>query len=335
MIASVFEHKDVDDVVRRVNLTGKGVDWIFTCIHGCEQLAVEEVIQPLKHLGNSIEILKPDYFYRDKFVPKEATWRNLRLNYAAELAVKKAIWLIDTDIWFDSRFIDEYMALYEQFPVRPVITQPTIRQNTQDPYMMVNQNFWDMDILKLAYTTFVELQVTMMDPKFFVWLMDYASELIDTEYEYGSDFGMDTVWCGLGTVYDPEAFRGAGVSPCGIIALPVDHLDNHTDVFQNYLSEVGEGMKIFQTEAFGRLNRKGNHLREKLHENNPFKDQACRACCLHQCLGNETVAPPGAPGAALLAQNCCREKMACDALPEVCELDPGATVLFPVYTNAA
>lgn len=334
IVASVFEPKDVHDVARRVNMTGKGVDWILTCIHGCEQLAVDEVIQLSKHLGNSIEILKPDFWYRHRFIPKESTWLNLRKNYAAELTAKKAIWLLDTDIWLDRRFIDEYVALYEQFPVRPLMTQPTILQNTQDPRMKNNQNFWDMDSMKFAYSSFIEEQAVMMDPKFFVWLMDYAVDLISAEYAYESDFGMDNVWCGLGTVYDAEAFRGAGVSPCGIIALPMYHMDNHTDIFQNYESEVVKGMKIYETEAFKKLAPYGTFLRDKLQENNPLKDQACRVCCLHQCQGNETL-HPGAGGEDMIAFMCCHTKMACDALPEVCELDNGEQILFPVYTHAA
>merc|ERR1719433_2065276 len=162
LIASIFLPEDLPKMVSRVRKAGKGVDWILTCINeGCEQLVCEECSDLSKELGNSIDILRPTFPARNPggileplrkdFIPKELVWVHLRTDYSDVLARKKAIWLIDTDIWFDDHFIDDYMSLYQQFPVPPLITQPTIRQNTQDYAKKTNQEYYDLTGLKTAY----------------------------------------------------------------------------------------------------------------------------------------------------------------------------------------
>lgn len=175
-----------------------------------------------------------------RFYPKLQFWLQ-----ALDLIERHAfVWLADEDISFRNCDVRAYWhRLHTAFSTRgaPLISQPTIRAlqtaSNGDPAgkwdQMLNTNtLWSggacAGVVALE-TSFVEQQAAVVDTAFFVSQRERWAALAKLQHEHGSDFALDTVWCGAAALY---VGQGHGTRqtrvPCAIITLPITHADTRT-----------------------------------------------------------------------------------------------------------
>ena len=134
------------------------------------------------------------------------------------------VWMVDEDIAFHGNF--DYSAFWRrhqhEFPDGPpLVSQPTIRQNSQSGRFLFNANMYPCET-RLAVTTQVEQQTPLFDAKFWLWLETRLTSLKLKQVEFGSDWITDQTWCNAAARYDPKR------TACGIITTPIDHADERT-----------------------------------------------------------------------------------------------------------
>jgi len=134
------------------------------------------------------------------------------------------VWMVDEDIAFHANFdYPEFWSRHQhEYPDGPpLLSQPTIRQNTQSDRFIFNANTYPCET-RVAVTTQVEQQTPLFDAKFWLWLEPRLTTLKNKQVELGSDWVTDQSWCSAAARYDPTR------TACGVITTPIDHADKRT-----------------------------------------------------------------------------------------------------------
>jgi len=162
-----------------------------------------------------------------KFYPKMLFW----LQAMDVIAQHEYVWLADEDISFRGFALQAYwQRLQLAFGSRgpPVISQPTIATSATvefgDPRgkwieFLNTDEFWRDTGIAAAEVSYTEQQAALVDARFFVREHAAWEALAQAQHQAGSDFALDSLWCGAATLYAPSRVA------CAIINVPIDHDD--------------------------------------------------------------------------------------------------------------
>lgn len=117
------------------------------------------------------------------------------------------IWLIDSDLSFDTLDLPKFYTLHQcAFPTPPIVSQALITPRTQY-YEYVNRLAWDNaghsapSILAME-TDFIEIQSPLFQTPFFEWfVLGFLVPLIPSFQLLGVDWGMDFLFCPTANLY--------------------------------------------------------------------------------------------------------------------------------------
>ena len=161
------------------------------------------------------------------FYPKMLFW----LQAMDLIAKHNFVWLADEDMSFRNFPIDAYWhRLTAAFGKRgpPVISQPTITARATlkfgDPRgkwreFLNAAEFWDGSGVVAAETSYVEQQAAVVDARFFVREGATWEALARAQHAHGSDFALDSLWCGGATLFAPARVA------CAVVTIPIEHDD--------------------------------------------------------------------------------------------------------------
>ena len=156
------------------------------------------------------------------FIPK--LWFQSQASEWVRSGGYEYVWMVDEDIAFHANFdYPEFWSRHQhEYPDGPpLLSQPTIRQNTQSDRFIFNANTYPCET-RVAVTTQVEQQTPLFDAKFWLWLEPRLTTLKNKQVELGSDWITDQSWCNAAARYDPTR------TACGVITTPIDHADKRT-----------------------------------------------------------------------------------------------------------
>ena len=164
-----------------------------------------------------------------KFYPKLLFW----LQAVDLIEQHEYVWLVDEDISFRGFDLHRYWRrLHTAFaPLGrgpPVISQPVINAAAAADFgnpagkwveMLNAAAFWQGSEIAAAESSYVEQQAALVDARFFVQARAKWQSLANAQHQAGSDFGLDTIWCGAASVQAPQRVA------CAVITLGIDHDD--------------------------------------------------------------------------------------------------------------
>ncbi len=161
------------------------------------------------------------------FYPKMLFW----LQAMDLIAQHNFVWLADEDISFRNFAVEAYWhRLNAAFGKRgpPVISQPPIAAAATldfgDPRgkwveFLNTAEFWAGSGVVAAETSYVEQQAALVDAKFFVRERAAWEALAHAQHDLGSDFALDSLWCGAATLFAPTRVA------CAVVTIPIGHDD--------------------------------------------------------------------------------------------------------------
>ena len=161
------------------------------------------------------------------FYPKMLFW----LQAVDIMARHEYIWFADEDISFRSFDLPTYwvrfrMAFRHRGP--PVVSQPTIAAPPTETYgdprgkwieLLNAHPLWSGSGVAAFETSYVEQQAALVEAAFFLRENSTWQTLARAQYDAGSDFALDTLWCGAASLYASERVA------CAIIPIPIEHDD--------------------------------------------------------------------------------------------------------------
>lgn len=161
-----------------------------------------------------------------KFWPKLLFW----LQAVDWMSTREYVCLADEDISFRRFDMDSYWQRMHGAFTRgpPLISQPLIDAIATDGYgdprgkwaeLLNSAELWQGSGVAAAETSYVEQQVAVVDTRFFLEHRKTWEQLAAMQHEVGSDFGLDTTWCGAAALYEPR--RPA----CALVMVAVEHDD--------------------------------------------------------------------------------------------------------------
>ena len=143
------------------------------------------------------------------------------------------VWLLDSDITFESFEIEKFFNTMKKLPQSPLLLQPVIGTNDR-PHTRLNANYYEDKQTKshIAPSNIIEIMLRMMDSGFLVWFTEYFMKpMMAIAYAVSGDFGSDLIWCRASALYleiglDVKDYRERANSACIVIThTPITHLD--------------------------------------------------------------------------------------------------------------
>lgn len=143
------------------------------------------------------------------------------------------VWLLDSDITFESFEIEKFFNTMKNLPQSPLLLQPVIGTNDR-PHTRLNANYYTDKQTKthIAPSNIIEIMLPMMDSGFLVWFTEYFMKtMMPIAYAVSGDFGSDLIWCRASALYleiglDVRDYRARANSACIVIThTPITHLD--------------------------------------------------------------------------------------------------------------
>ena len=164
-----------------------------------------------------------------KFYPKLLFWLQ-----AMDLIERhEYVWLADEDISF--RGFDHsgywhqlHTAFAQRHRAPPLISQPVINATVAaafgDPagkwVELINAAaFWRGSGVAIVESSYVEQQAALVHSRFFIHGSAVWETLAKAQHAAGSDFGLDTIWCGAAQLHAPERVG------CAVLTVCIEHDD--------------------------------------------------------------------------------------------------------------
>lgn len=164
------------------------------------------------------------------FYPKMLFW----LQALDLIAQHEYVCLADEDISFRRFNIQAYwQRLHRAFARRgpPIISQPVIAAKATAEFgdargkwaeMLNTDDFWYGSGVAAAETSYVEQQTAIVNASFFLSNHRQWDLLSRAQHSVGSDFALDSLWCGA------AALQAPGRIACAVITVTIDHDDTRT-----------------------------------------------------------------------------------------------------------
>lgn len=161
-----------------------------------------------------------------KFWPKLLFW----LEAVDWMSTREYVCFADEDISFRRFDMEAYwQRMHRAFTHGPpLISQPLIEATTTDDYgnprgkwaqLLNSADLWQGSGVAAAETSYVEQQAAVVDIQFFLNHLKTWEQLAAMQHKAGSDFGLDTTWCGAAALYEPS--RPA----CALVMVSIEHDD--------------------------------------------------------------------------------------------------------------
>lgn len=206
-----------------------------------------------------------------RFFPKLTFW----LQAIDEIRSYRYVWLADEDIAFEGFDFAAYWSRLRT--LRPLISQPLIRARAVarngDPngkweQMLNTHELWRTSEVVGGETSYVEQQAAVLDAHFFATHAHAWRELALLQLEHGSDFGLDSMWCGAAALHldrldqtltranlNDSAAAAALQSArrrdtaCALIMVPITHADGRV---LNWTSSRKWWARSYEVEVLAR-----------------------------------------------------------------------------------
>ena len=221
-------------IVANMASVGREVDaWAIVLYDGSNAQSWAAAAQLARRLPVHFEVR---IGYRNSTSAKVVSGRNFYPKLQFWLQVSDLVsrhdfaFFADEDISLRSFSVAAYWTrMHVAFPSGPpIISQPVVVMPTSttldDPGYKWDQfvntaDFWRGYAVLAAESTFVEQQVTMVDARFISSVHTTLAALAELQQSQGSDFGLDSMWCGGAMRYAPDRVA------CAIIPIQVHHDD--------------------------------------------------------------------------------------------------------------
>ena len=212
---------------------GMAATWVvFTYDDSCSSWRVVQAAARAEGLTPGVceDGMLPDIGFR----PKTPLLQRL----ARHIDRQELVWCLDDDISLES------FAFATFFHIRscafdsgaPLVVQALVKGRSQDYWPFNEDNWSSLQLnaprteasglpsgLLAMQTTLVEQQMPLFDAAFFKWLMPIWKEVAAVNLQFGTDQGLDLLWCAAAAL-----FSGRRRVSCAVIQVPVAHYNAHT-----------------------------------------------------------------------------------------------------------
>jgi hypothetical protein len=221
--------------MQSMSAIGNSASWAMVLYDNSQASEWSEPRKLARHLQVELEVRtgRRSSFARTilgrKFYPKLQFWLQ-----ATDLVRRhEYVFTADEDISFVGFDLTNYrrraQVAFKRGP--PLLSQPVIvAQSTKASndsrgkweQFFNTAGFWQGTRIVAAEVSFVEQQVTMISSSFFLSTQQRWETLAAAQQQHGSDFGLDSSWCGAAALYAPSRVA------CAIVPLPIIHEDTRS-----------------------------------------------------------------------------------------------------------
>jgi hypothetical protein len=187
------------------------------------------IAPPLRKVINQYKAIKSTVKRKSTNYPKAFLYLLL---YSVSKEYER-VWVLDNDILIAETNItaalETLLCARNSHNYISLISQPLIEGVTN--FVEGTRQYWGHAKDKcLATSNFIEIMAPIFEATFFRWFLDaVVVPLIEPFYVLGSDWGLDTIWCGAALYYHTELFKKEPKVD-GACTLLLSHQIKHLDL---------------------------------------------------------------------------------------------------------